>query len=212
VQGPTHRAVAQLNQSDLAFIRERARRLAAEVWVMDGKLHVQSRLNRQQADDDLTLQFNRGLMAFSVAADTANQYSKVVVSGWDIQAKDSINHEATDSVLGSELNGDKSGASIVSAEFGERVDRIARQAPLTMDEAQSLAEAVFRAQARRFVVGAGVARGDARIRVGRAISLNGLGPLFTGTYHVTEARHMFNRSGDGGYTTEFVAERPGIGR
>lgn len=210
VSGPTYRVIAQLNQSDLAFMRERARRLAAELWVEGGTLVVKSRLNRQQDSGDLSLQFNRGLMEFRVTADTSNQYTKVVVSGWDVEAKDTISHEATDSVLGSELNGDESGASIVAAS-GERVDRVARQTPVNGEEAQSLAEAIFRAQARRFVVGVGVARGDARIRVGRAIDLQGLGPLFSGSYYVTESRHIFSRQPDGGYTTQFVAERPGIG-
>ena len=33
VGGPTHRVLAQLNQSDLAFLRERARALDAELWI-----------------------------------------------------------------------------------------------------------------------------------------------------------------------------------
>lgn len=212
VQGPTHRVIAQLNQSDLAFVRERARRLGAEIWIEAGALRVQGRDGRRQGGDELILQFNRGLLAFSVIADSANQYSSVVVSGWDVQGKEGISHEATDSLLSNELNGDESGASIVSAAFGERVDRIVRQLALTVDEAQSVAEAAFRAQARRFVVGTGVARGDGRIRVGRAITCQGLGPLFSGDYYVTEARHVFDRGAGGGYTTEFVGERAGIGQ
>src|SRR3954451_11971686 len=35
VNGPTHRVLAQLNQSDLAFLRERARALDAELWLTD---------------------------------------------------------------------------------------------------------------------------------------------------------------------------------
>ena len=155
------------------------------------------------------MQFNRGLLEFSVTADTANQYTKVVVSGWDVQAKETISSEGTDNLLSSELNGDQSGASIVRKAFGERIERIVRQVPLSAEETQSLAEASFRSQARRFVVGRGVSRGDARIRVGRAIDLHGIGTLFTGTYYVTEARHIFSRQT--GYTTEFVAERAGIG-
>ncbi|HMQ51944.1 MAG TPA: contractile injection system protein, VgrG/Pvc8 family [Anaerolineae bacterium] len=210
--GPAHRVIAQLNQSDLAFMRERAQRLAAEIWVEGNSLYAQSRPNRQQGGDELSLQFNRGLLEFSVTADTANQYTKVIASGWDVQAKESLAHEATDSVLGNELNGDQSGASIVSAAFGERTERLARRVPLTPDEVQALAEAAFRAQARRFVVGTGLARGDGRLRVGRLVQLQGLGPLFSGAYYMTEVRHIFGRGPAGGYTTEFVAERPGLGR
>jgi len=33
VSGPTHKVLTQVNQSDLAFLRERARAVDAEVWV-----------------------------------------------------------------------------------------------------------------------------------------------------------------------------------
>jgi len=209
---PTYPVIAQLNQSDLAFMRERAWRHDAEVWVEGNTLHVQSRVNRQQGGDRLMLEINRGLLEFNAIADTANQYSEVVVSGWDVQAKDRSEYRATDSVLGNELNGGISAARIVREAFGERVDRLARQMPLTSEETQAIAEASFRTQARRFVVGTGKARGDARIRVGRAIDLQGLGTLFSGTYYLSETYHTFHRQPGGGYSTEFVVERPAIGR
>lgn len=211
LSGPTLPVIAQLNQSDLAFLRDRARRVAAEIWIEGNTLYAQGRSDRQQTSAQLSLVFNRGLLEFSVVADTANQYTEVVVSGWDVQAKEKLEHRATASVLGSELGRDTSAASIVGQAFGDRVDRIAQQMPLTSAETQAIAEAAFRAQARRFVVGTGKARGDARIRVGRAIALEGLGPLFSGTYYVSEVYHCFRRGPGGGYTTEFVVERPGIG-
>lgn len=209
--GPTHAVVAQLNQSDLAFIRERAQQAGAELWIQDGVLHVQDRLTRQQGGDKLSLDYNRGLLEFSVVADTANQYTQVVVSGWDVQAKATLKAEATDQILATELQRDDSGASVVKAMHQDRIDRITHPHPLTSMEARTLAEATFRAQARRFVVGTGRAWGDARIRVGRVIDFRGLGPLFSGVYYVTEVRHWFSRAEDGGYTTEFVVERAGLG-
>jgi phage protein D len=210
LEGPTHPVIAQLNQSDLAFGRDRARRLAAEIWIEGTTLHVQGRSNRQQGGDPLSLMYNRGLLEFSVIADTANQPTEVVVSGWDVQGKARLDYEASDRALGSELGRDTSAATIVREVFGDRVDRIAQTVPLTSAETQAIAEASFRAQARRFVVGTGKAWGDARLRVGRAISLEGLGPLFTGTYYLSEVHHCFSRGPGGGYTTEFVVERPGI--
>lgn len=208
--GPTHKVLAQVNQSDLAFIRERCRWLDAEVWLDDRTLHIQKRASRAR-DDDFELQFGRGLIEFSVTADTANQYTGVVVSGWDVGAKETIEHEAGESALGSELDGDDSAASIVESAFGARVDRLAHHNPLTSAEAQALAEATFRAQARRFVVGRGLARGDARLRVGAKVNISGIGSLFGGVYYVCEARHMVSRGAGGGYLTEFTVERAGIG-
>ena len=211
LEAPTCPVIAQLNQSDLAFLRDRARRLGAEIWVDGTTLHVQGRRQRQQRNDQLTLVFNRGLLEFSVIADTANQATQVVVSGWDVQAKRRLEHTATDRTLGSELGQDTSAAGIVRQAFGERIDRMVQHMPLTSAETQAIAEASFRAQARRFVVGTGKARGDARLRVGRAIALMGLGPLFSGTYYLSEVHHCFSRRPGGGYTTDFVVERPGLG-
>lgn len=213
VEGPVHTLLAQVNQSDLAFIRERARWLDAEVWLDDRTLHVQPRTRRAPngGGDELVLEMDRGLLEFSVSADLARQHTSVVISGWDVLAKDRISIEAEESVLSNELNGDKSGASILDVAFGKRVDRLVHHVPLTSAEAQGLAEASFRAQARRFVSGAGTARGDARLRVGVRVTLRGLGDLFDGSYYISESKHLFARHVDGGYTTELVVERPGLG-
>ncbi len=69
--------IAQLNQSDLAFLRERARRQAAEIWIEDDKLYVQERQKRSPEKEALTLTMNAGLLEFGVLADTANQYGRL---------------------------------------------------------------------------------------------------------------------------------------
>jgi phage protein D len=201
--------LAQVNQSDLAFVRERARWLDAEVWLDDRTLHVQKRVNRG-AGGDLTLQWERGLLEFTATADLSQQRTSVVVSGWDVSAKDRISHEADASALGSELNGDDGGAGTLEQAFGKRVERVVHQVPLTSAESQALAEATFRAQARRFVSGVGTARGDARLRVGARVRLTGITDLFEGLYYLSEVRHLYTRAS--GYLTEFVVERPGLGR
>ncbi len=43
VDGPTHHHVAQANQSDLAFIRDRARLVDADVWIDGSTVHVVAR-------------------------------------------------------------------------------------------------------------------------------------------------------------------------
>jgi phage protein D len=164
-----------------------------------------------QGAEPLTLRLGHGLLEFTASADLARQHTIVVVSGWDVSAKQRISFTADAGVLGSELAGDRSGASLLQSAFGEQVDRIVHEGPVTSAEAQGLAEAAFRAQARRFVTGAGVARGDARLRVGAQVRLEGLGRMFDGVYYVSEARHVFARRAGGGYAVEFVVERPGIG-
>ncbi len=207
VDGPTYPVLAQLNLSDLAFLRERARAIDAEVWVEGKKLFAKSRRNREHAD--VTLTYGERLQEFTVLADLANQRSRVTVGGWDVSAKDGLRADADDGAISSELNGDESGAAVLRSTLGERREQIVHTAPFNDEEAQARATAAFRRMARRFVTGRGVAEGDGRIRVGARVELKGLGPLFNGSYYVSEARHQFHN--ERGYQTVFRVERPGLG-
>jgi phage protein D len=207
VEGISHPVLAQLNQSDLAFLRELARSVDAELWLDGSSLHMQARARRRGAEVQLV--YGRTLREFAATADLAHQRTSVHVCGWDVGAKTAVDEEATDSSVSSELSGGLGGAALLQEKFGERAERVVHQFPLTTQEAQARAAAHFRSRARRFVCGRGVAEGDARIRVGARVNLSELGPMFNGVYYVSEARHSFdNRNG---YRTLFTAERPGLG-
>jgi uncharacterized protein len=207
VTSSTHKVLAQVNQSDLAFMRERARAIDADVSVRGTTLTVKTRPNR--ADSAVELIYTQTLREFVALADLANQRTHVIVSGWDVGAKDGIKHEASDSVISGELNGDTSGVSILKSAIGERKEILAHTVPLSTQDAQTEAEAVFKMSARRFVTGRGIAEANAKLKVGAFVDLKNLGPLFNGRYYLTEVRHVFDARG---IRTEFTAERPGIGR
>jgi phage protein D len=206
--GPTYKVLAQVNQSDLAFIRERARAIDAEVWMDGTTLNAKTHTGRQ--GDDLKMTYGNQLHEFTVLADLAMQRTSVAVNGWDVSNKSALQYEATDSVISSELNGDTSGVSILQSAIGARKEALAHTVPLNHDEAQHEAESFFKMSARRFVVGHGVAETNAKLRVGAKVNLEGLGPLFTGKYYVAEIKHIFDLAK--GLRTEFRAERLGIGK
>jgi len=208
LSGPTYKLLTQVNQSDLAFARERARALEAELWLEGTTLHACRRTDRSGASLDLA--YGSGLREFTVLADLAGQRNRVIVTGWDVSAKDVIKYEADDSVISSEVGSDQSGVSLLQTALAERKETLAHTVPLASDEAQAMAEAYFRMAARRFVVGRGVADADARLRVGAQLNLSGLGPLFNGNYYVTEIRTIYDTAA--GLRTEFTTERPGIGQ
>lgn len=206
--GPTWPVLAQVNQSDLAFLRERARAVDAEVWIEDGVLHMQARARREA--DTLTLTYGQRLREFSVLADLAGQATGFTVAGWDVSAKETVEVSADRAAISSELDGGDAGADILAEAFGDRDQRIVHQLPGGEAEARALAEAHFRRGARAFVRGAGIAEGDGRLRVGARVELKGLGPLFEGEYQIIETRHMFEATS--GLTTAFRVERPNLGR
>ena len=206
--GPTYKVLAQVNQSDLAFVRERARTVDAEVW-MDGRtLNAKSHTSRNGGTLQMT--YGNQLRQFTVLADLAMQRTSVAVNGWDVSNKAGLKYEATDSAISSELNGDTSGVSILQSAFGRRKEALVHTVPLNSQEAQYEAETFFKLSARRFVVGHGVAATTASLRVGSYADLKGLGPLFNGKFYVSEVQHIFDNVK--GLRTEFRCERAGIGR
>ena len=208
LNGPTYKVLAQVNQSDLAFIRERARSIDAEVWMDGTTLNAKSHTGRNGADLQMT--YGNQLREFTVLADLAMQRTSVAVNGWDISSKSALTYEATDSAISSELNGDTSGVSILQSALGTRKEALAHTVPLNQEEAQHEAEAFFKMSARRFVVGRGAAQTNAKLRAGTKLDLQGLGPLFSGKYYVVEVKHIFDMAK--GLRTEFKSERLGIGK
>ena len=208
VQSPTYKVLAQVNQSDLAFMRERARTIDAELW-MDGRtLNVKTRSGRNGS----TIEMTRGnqLREFRVLADLAMQRTSVKVSCWDVPGKQSLDQEASDDVISAEVGNDESGVSILKSKIGERKESLAHAVALNSDEAKSAADAFFRLSARRFVVGYGVAETKSDVRVGNYVNLKELGALFSGKYYLTETKILFDNAK--GIRTEFRAERAGIAR
>jgi phage protein D len=207
VDGGAHKVLAQLNQSDLAFLRERARAIDAELW-LDGTT-LKAKSHNKRSGGSLELGYGNELHAFTVLADLAGQRTSVTVTGWDVSGKKSLQETVSDAVLGGELKGGTSGSRILGDSLGNRTDTIAHTVPLTSQEAKARAEAIFKYRARRFLRGRGSARLDPKLRVGAFAKLKGLGPLFSGEYYVTEVCHRFD--GTSGLRTEFVGERPGLG-
>lgn len=207
--GPTYPVLAQVNQSDLAFLRERARAGGGEVWLVNDELHVATRPSRA-GGDTVALVYGSTLRGFDVRADLALQRTKLSVSGWDVRGKQALREEATDTVLSSELDGGDGGPALLQRAFGERADTVAHLQPADAAEARALAESWMKQIGRRFVSGRGIANPDARLKPGTRVDLSGLGPMFNGKYTVTESCHRFDMRE--GARTEFSIERAAVGR
>ena len=208
VSGPTYKVLAQVNQSDLAFLRERARALDAELWISDSTMNVQPRASRGGTPVKLT--YGKELRELRVLADLAGQTTALEVTGWDVAGKQALKEEVTDSVVSSELAGGDSGPSILKSAFGERKDALANAVPQTSAEAHARAEALLKRRARRFLVGHGVAETKPELVVGGTVTLAGVGPLFNGDFYIASTEIAFD--GAGGMRTELELERAGLGK
>jgi phage protein D len=204
VDGPTYDVVQQWNQSDLAFLRERAALVQAEVWVDGDTLNFKSRPNR--TGTSLTLVCPTDLIDLRIRADLAHQRSSVKVSGFDASARDAIDEEAGADAVQSEVSGGTTGVSILQQAFGERVSYRVREAPLVSSEAQAWARAEMLRRSRRFVTVVGTTSGSPDMVVGSQLTLDRTADAFDGDgYYVTRVTQTYDLVS--GHRTHFHAER-----
>ncbi|HZI15779.1 MAG TPA: hypothetical protein VE153_35765 [Myxococcus sp.] len=206
-QGTHHRALWQVNQNDLSFLRERARAADARLEVGDGTLRFKPR--RESGGSPIRLSWQNQLMRFEAAADLAHQRTEVRVHGWSVQDKSAIHGTAEKGVLDAEASGGKTGAKVLEDLGWEAVEHLHLEAPATEEEARALAEAQLKRRGRRFLFGRGVTDGTPRLTVGATVELLDLGDWFSGNWNVCTVRHTFDLKD--GLRTFFSAERVDLG-
>ena len=181
VDGPTHPVVCQLNQSDLAFLRDRVLPLGADMWLDGTTLHVGAR-----RDEPIVLRYGHELLDLRVLADVAMQVTEQRVAGWDASAKEAVLEVGGPGVRSaSDLGDDVGGGGLArrgvrrAACHHHTADGDERRA-----EARALAAGLYRERARRFVTGSGTVDGISALRAGRSVTMNGLGAMFDGDYRL----------------------------
>lgn len=208
VDGPTYDIVQQWNMSDLAFLRERAHRVQADVWFAEDKLHFKTRSRR--SGSEITLVQGNHLLHLRACADLSGQRSAVRVCGYNAQDRELIDETAEGDVIQSEALQGRTGPEILGQVFsGDRVSYRSRDVPLNAEEAQAWALAEMLRRGRSFVKVKGTTRGTPQMNVGSVVTLERVGQPFEGAgYYVVGVRHTYDLSR--GYRTCFEAERGAV--
>lgn len=208
VDGPTYDRIQQLNMSDLAFLRERARLLQADVWTDGETLFFKTRDKRNGLAT--TLVRGNDIITVSACADLAHQRTTVRVSGYNANDREVIDEEAGEDVVQGEITAGRSGPAILQSAFGERVSHRVREVPLQSSEAADWARAEMLRRARQFVQVSGVTSGHPDLTVGSQITLERMGSVFDGDgYYTTHVQHTYDLQS--GHRTQFKAEKAAVG-
>lgn len=197
---------AQLNESDLAFLRRLLGRFDGDLQVVGDELQVAPRAEVRRGE--LSLELHGQLARARVVADLAEQVTAVTAGGWDAVGGSAVSGEASRLTHAGPGRG-TSGADWLRRALDERAEHLGHLAVSTDAEAQAIAEAAFDRRARRFVRLDAVAEGNPRLRVGSHVAVSGMSPRFDNTYYVVEARHRYDVHA--GYRTEFIAECAWLG-
>ena len=192
---------AQLNESDLAFLRRLVGRLDGDLQIVGEELQVAPRGEVRRGE--LTLELHGQLARARVVADLSQQISKITTAGWDPVGGSAVSGEASRLTHGGPGSG-TAGADWLVRALEPRSEHLGHLAVATDAEARAVAEAAFDQRARRLVRLDGVAEGNAQLRVGSNVAVTGLSPRWDNSYYVVEACHRYDVRA--GYRTEFVGE------
>ncbi|NJR51594.1 MAG: VgrG-related protein [Leptolyngbyaceae cyanobacterium CSU_1_3] len=196
--GEPHDYVFQENQTNLAFLRERATRIGFELFVQDGKLNFR---NPKADKEELSLKWLSNLHSFRVRVTSAEQVKEVEVRAWDYSQKRSIVSTAkVEQVITSTKNGK---GSETSSQFDGQPSKpkhiVVDQPVFKPKEADAIAQSLCNELGGQFVQADAKAEGNPKIRPGRIVKLEGMGQ-YDGKYYITETRHLYQERV---YMTEF---------
>jgi Bacteriophage probable baseplate hub protein len=212
-QGETHALVVQKNQSDAAFLMERAKRIDFDCFVLTDPVSGRDRLHFVRPTDArdatrvrvYTFRWGASLLSFAPTLTLAKQVASVTVRGWDPGAKEAITYKATAADLpGSPQGGGTSGPEAADQTMGGKEEVVVDAPVLTQEEAKELAISLLRERAYEFVTGTGRVIGIPDLRPGDNVDIDGLGRRFSGRYYVKRVEHSL---GGSGYTTQFDGRR-----
>jgi phage protein D len=208
-----HEYVMQANQTDLAFVQARAKRIHFEVLVNDRTLIF--RRSKEDEPKILTLVWGNVHQGFSPGDDSLplrsftptmsalEQAGEVEVRGYDPQTKKEIIGRAG---AGDETRklGKDAGPAVAEGAFRKPKKSVHVGPVSSQAEADQQAKAIYNEQAMQFLTGQGTTIGVPALRSGKVVDLQGLGKTFNGLYYVEEATHTL---GSSGYQTSFSVKR-----
>ncbi len=199
---PVPKFMEQKNETDWEWIVRLARLFDFEVIVEARTLHfrkagkgVGEPVKCYYGPRDPRSMERPRLLEFYPRVTGMQQAKEVVVRSWDPVKKATIEGKASARVDGIGISRDK----VVKALGGGSVT-ITDARVTSVAEAKALAAAAAQHAAEAFKEAVGTTEGDPRIRAGSDVQVEGLGPRFSGKYHVTAVTHVFS----GSYRTKFT--------
>jgi phage protein D/phage baseplate assembly protein gpV len=183
--------VFQHNQTDLAFLAQRAQRIGYECFIDAGKLFFRK---PPQTPASSTLTWGSDLLSFHPHMTLAEQVDEVLVRGWDVEKQKPIVGRAQQGQRYPKIQEAKDGAGWAK-KFGRGRLILVDQPVTTQAEADGLAAARLDELSGAFVEAEGIALKRPEIKAGQAIRLEALGQRFSGTYLVTSATHSYTAEG-----------------
>ncbi|ADV68669.1 VgrG-related protein [Deinococcus maricopensis] len=194
-----HPYILQHNQTNLAFLRERAARLGYVLYA-DGKtLHCEP----PTGPDKIELTWGNDLVEFAPRLSSIQQTTRTVVRGWDPKQKRAVVGQA-DTGNGKVSVGDSSTSEQVAPQAFNMPAPETQSTVIVRDQsyATAIAQAERNRRAEGLIEATGVCGGYPKLTAGTTLTIKNVGKRFEGDYVASSVRHQYRT--DRGYFTEFT--------
>ncbi len=205
-----HEYVFQANQSNMEFLRDRARRNGYEVFLDGRTLHFRRPPSGEQA---IELRWGMTLKTFTPRLSTAEPVDDVVVRSWDPRRKQKIVARATRGESAPQIGEQRPAGQVAHHAWDRPASLVVVDQPVaTQQEADDLARSLMEEAVGSFVEAEGTCNGRSDLRAGKTVRIAGLGPRFEGQYYVTAATHAFQRERGHLVSFSISGRRPSAGQ
>ena len=195
--------VIQYNQTNMAFLRQLARRNNYKFYV-DKDKKLQFKKAATTVGSAITLTWGDNLLGFFPRLSLTEQVTEVTVRGWDVKTKAAVVGTAsTASYLQSIGEEQKGGTAYRSATTKDAKHYEVIHTTIDQTQANALAQAVLDELNSDYVEAEGLCIGDAQLLPGGTVKIEKVNTQFAGTYKVSTVRHIFSPEG---FKTEFTIE------
>ena len=210
--------VMQPNQTDLEFLRERARKLHFEILVQGKKLIF--RRSQEQTSKSYTLVWAHAQKAIAMGANTlplstfslqmnaSKPATSVETRSYDPASKQAFVSHAGPSDQTSAMGGTKKGGDVTNDVYKRGRKHVHVVTPYgSQSECDEHAKASYNNQAMGLVSGTAETIGVPDLRGGQIVTMLGVGRRFEGDYRIDEATHSI---GGDGYKTSLTVKRNSV--
>ena len=188
-----HDWVFQNNQTDWEFLQARASRVGHRLYAEgEGVLHFKK--VKDAEDAAVTLTWGDDLRSFRPRISAGGQVDKVIVRGWDRQAKQALVGTATSAAGVPEIGAATQGGSVAQSAFGSSEMHVVDRPIFSQGEAQSMAQSVLDDIGGEYLEGDGLCQLAPTLLPGKAVEIKNVGTKYSGKYLVSATTHVFNPS------------------
>jgi len=183
--------IFQHNQTNLAFLMQRAWRIGYDCYLNEGTLHF---CKPKNSGSSLTLTWGDDLLSFRPRVTLAEQVDEVIVRGWDIEKQEAIVGKASDGHLYPDIKESQNGAAW-GGEFGNGKVVLVNYPVVSQAEADTLANARLDEASGAFILAEGEALRRPDLKAGQMVALKLLGKRLSGRYLITSVTHSYTPEG-----------------